>query len=240
MSDPIPLFEISNQIDRKELFRQFARDRRVQVRNVLTEQTAQEVHKILANFTPWGMSWQAGEQGPHHLRGDFKDQLQSIGAKLGTAMRRDEYAFCYSAYPIVDAYNGRWAPDGPHDLLLEHINDRPFMDLVREITGIPELIKADAQATLFGPGQFLSQHNDSHMAEGWRVAYVLNLTAGEWRPDWGGYLLFYDDAGDVIAGFKPRFNSLNLFAVPQWHSVSYVPPFSPVGRFAITGWFSDR
>jgi SM-20-related protein len=54
------------------------------------------------------------------------------------------------------------------------------------------------------------------MAEGWRVAYVLNLTR-EWQPQWGGYLLFHDEDGDVIAGYKPRFDALNLFAVPQAH-----------------------
>ena len=68
----------------------------------------------------------------------------------------------------------------------------------------------------------------------------MNFCAEEWRPDWGGYLNFYDDEGDVVAGYKPRFNALNLFAVPKKHNVTYVPPFAPVGRFAITGWFRDR
>src|SRR6185369_14944887 len=104
-------------------------------------------------------------------------------------------------------------PDSPQDLHLEHINDEPFLNLVREITDIPELVKADAQATLYAPGHFLSQHNDSHIAEGRRVAYVLNFTAEDWRPDWGGYLLFYDEEGDVVAGYRPRFNALNLFEV---------------------------
>jgi Rps23 Pro-64 3,4-dihydroxylase Tpa1-like proline 4-hydroxylase len=76
--------------------------------------------------------------------------------------------------------------------------------------------------------------------EGWQVAYVMNFCAEEWRPDWGGYLLFYDEDGDVVAGFKPRFNALNLFRVPQKHSVTYVAPFAPIARFAITGWFRDR
>jgi Rps23 Pro-64 3,4-dihydroxylase Tpa1-like proline 4-hydroxylase len=113
------------------------------------------------------------------------------------------------------------------------------MDLVRAITGTPELIKADAQATLYAPQQFLSVHNDEHASAGRRIAYVLNLCAEEWRPEWGGYLLFHDDDGDVIAGFRPRFNALNLFAVPQRHSVSFVAPFAAMARYAITGWFRD-
>jgi Rps23 Pro-64 3,4-dihydroxylase Tpa1-like proline 4-hydroxylase len=78
------------------------------------------------------------------------------------------------------------------------------------------------------------------VAEGWEVAYVLNLAREDWHPDWGGYLLFLDEEGDVIEGFRPRFNALNLFRVPQSHSVSYVPPFAPIGRMAVTGWLRSR
>jgi Rps23 Pro-64 3,4-dihydroxylase Tpa1-like proline 4-hydroxylase len=125
-------------------------------------------------------------------------------------------------------------------MLLEYLNDRPVMDLVRAISGIPELVKVNAQATLYGPTQFLAVHTDQQAEVGRRVAYVLSMCAEDWRPDWGGYLHFYDDDGDVIAGYKPRFNALNLFAVPQRHNVTFVPPFAPVGRYAITGWFMDR
>jgi Rps23 Pro-64 3,4-dihydroxylase Tpa1-like proline 4-hydroxylase len=44
----------------------------------------------------------------------------------------------------------------------------------------------------------------------------------------------------VIEGYMPRFNTLNLFAVPQHHAVSFVPPFAPQGRIAISGWFRDQ
>ena len=37
-----------------------------------------------------------------------------------------------------------------------------------------------------------------------KIAFVLGLTR-QWHPDWGGYLLFLDEEGDVIEGFRPRF-----------------------------------
>lgn len=241
----IPLFEISPELDRATLASTFARDGRVQIGDVLSTRTAREIHKILAAGTPWGISWQAGAEQPRHVRPEAlslmpRQEHEAIGAKVSAAMRGDGYAFLYSAFPMLDAYKGKWDEGGVHDLLLEHFNDAPFLDLIREVAAMPDLIKADAQATLYAPGQFLATHDDSDAVEGRRVAYVLNLTQGEWRPDWGGYLLFYDDRGDVVAGYRPRFNTLNMFAVPQSHSVSYVPPFSPVGRFAITGWARDR
>jgi Rps23 Pro-64 3,4-dihydroxylase Tpa1-like proline 4-hydroxylase len=133
-----------------------------------------------------------------------------------------------------------WDPGSPHENLLEHLNAPEFISLARDVTGIQDLIKADGQATLFAPNHYLGRHIDSHVAEGWEVAYVLNFAQADWHPDWGGYLLFLDDDGDVIEGFRPRFNALNLFKVPQAHAVSYVAPFAPLGRLAITGWLRTQ
>lgn len=239
------LLDVNPALDVAALAAAFARDRRLQVREVLTDASAQIVHRILAAETPWGLSWQAGARGPESVRRAALVALpaaerQARAQALMAAMQGPDYAFAYSSYPLVDAYVDKWNPDGPHDMLLEYINDKPFMDLARAISGIPELVKADAQATLYGPNQFLAVHSDKHSGMGRRIAYVLNLCAQDWRPDWGGYLNFYNDDGDVIAGYRPRFNALNLFAVPQQHNVTFVPPFAPVARYAITGWFLDR
>lgn len=156
------------------------------------------------------------------------------------AAARGDYAFRYGHYPLVQSALEGWDPGGPHDLLLEYINAPEFMDLVRTVTGSFDLVKADGQATLFAPQHFLGRHNDSHVGDGWRVAYVLNLTIDEWHPDWGGHLQFFGEDGEITGAFRPRFNALNLLAVPQPHAVSLVAPFAPLGRYAITGWFRDR
>lgn len=242
---PLSLFDINPNLPRAALADQFAANRRVQVRDVLTDEAAHNLHSILARGTNWGLAWHAGTDGPHNVP---KAQLDALGeaergaihAKLTAALSGTEYGFAYAQYPMVKAYLDRWEPGGAHEAIVELINDEPLLSLVREVTRIPALIKADAQATLYAPTQFLAAHDDSHVAEGWRVAYVLNLCAQDWRPEWGGYLNFYDAYDDIVQGFRPRFNALNLFRVPQRHSVSYVPPFAPVGRFAITGWFRDR
>ena len=239
------LLDLNPGLDVPALAAVFARDRRVQVRGALTEASAREIHRILAEATPWGLAWQAGAHGPERIRAEALAAMpaaerQARSQATVAVMRGTGYAFAYSSYPMVDAYLARWDPGGPHDALLEYINGAPAMELVRAITGIPELVKADAQATLYAPHHFLAVHNDQHNDAGRRVAYVLNLCAEDWRPDWGGYLHFFDDDGDVIAGYRPRFNALNLFAVPQRHNVSFVPPFAPLARFAITGWFRDR
>jgi SM-20-related protein len=238
------LLDLNPSLDVPRFKGAMKRDRRAQIRNVLTEESARVVHRILATETPWGLGWQAEATGPRSLRhaelaAMSPQQHEELARSTMDAARGRDYAFRYARYPMAEAY-GRWEPNGPHDMLLEYLNDKPVMDLIRRVTGIPELVKVDAQATLFGPSMFLTVHDDKHSGEGRRVAYVLNMCAEDWRPDWGGYLQFYNDEGDVIAGFKPRFNALNLFLVPQRHAVTYVAPFAPVARYAITGWFLDR
>ena len=71
-----------------------------------------------------------------------------------------------------------------------------------------------------------------------RAAYTIGLTR-TWRPDWGGQLMFHDEAGDVVRGLLPRFNVLTLFKVPLLHSVAPVAPYAAAPRFMITGWLRD-
>ncbi|MFV0645166.1 MAG: 2OG-Fe(II) oxygenase [Sphingomonadaceae bacterium] len=234
-------------IDRAACAARFAADGRVQVRDVLTRETAEEIRHILAEKTRWGLAWQSGiEASPQaaeaaELAGaDGQDIARTVAQETSRSAGNGGYAFRFARYPMVQAYLGQWDAGGPHDLLLEYINTPDMLDLVREITGFPDLVKGDAQATLFAQGHFLGKHIDSHVEEGWRVAYVLNFAPDDWSPDWGGYLNFLDDDGDIIAGYRPRFNTLNMFRVPQAHNVSFVPPFAPAARFAITGWFRDR
>lgn len=239
-----PLFEINPKIDQAAYAQSFKRQKRVQIGDFLTEETAREILGILQKHTPWGLSWKAGNNEPqalrhHDMRSLSQQDRAAMDKALAQSMACDEYAFIYASYPMVPAYQQKWDEGGVFDLLLEYINDQPFLDLMRNVTGITELKKADAQATFFAPGHFLAAHNDSHVAEGWRIAYVMNFTAAKWRPEWGGQLNFLDQQGNIEAGYLPRFNSINLFAVPQQHFVSQVSHFAPLGRFAHTGWLRD-
>ena len=243
------LFEINPDLDRAALAKRFAQTGRVQVRDVLTREAAEEVQSVLMKNTPWGMAVRAGDSPDTPPRGFSNaeimgpggaDQVNRLANAAAQATARGDYGFRYAQFSLVESIQKGWNPGGPHELLLEHLNAEPFMDLVRKITGFDTLVKADGQATMFAPQHYLGRHSDSHVAEGWKVAYVLNFAREDWHPDWGGYLLFLDDDGDVIEGFRPRFNALNMFAVPQSHLVSFVPPFAPAGRLAITGWFRDR
>ena len=240
------LFELNPLLDTSAYRDRFDRTSRVQIRDVLTPESARELQLVLARGTDWGLAVGAGTGKPASFsaaRARTPEGQQALAQASRGALEhsaRGEYGFRFAHYPMLEAMREKWDPDGPHEVLLEHLNAPPFLELVRAVTGIEQLLKADGQATLFAPEHYLGRHTDSHVAEGWEVAYVLNLARDDWHPDWGGYLLFLDDEGDVIEGFRPRFNALNLFRVPQSHLVSYIPPFAPMGRLAVTGWLRTR
>lgn len=239
------MLELNELLDTATLAQSYQRDRRIQIRDVLAESAATQLADMLRSATPWGLARQSDVLPPAWVRADklaalTPEQRQKEEDSVLRTMEDRGYAFRYSAYPMVTAYLERWHPGSQHEKLLEALNSAPFIDFVRRVTGIAELVKGDAQATLYAPGQFLAQHDDSEQARGRRVAYVLNFTDADWRTDWGGYLNFFDEAGDIVVGYRPKFNTLSLFSVPQAHHVSYVPPFAPRSRYAITGWFRDQ
>jgi Rps23 Pro-64 3,4-dihydroxylase Tpa1-like proline 4-hydroxylase len=131
-------------------------------------------------------------------------------------------------YPKPDHYLSKLAAflTAPH-----------FLAFVREVTGVDLIAWTSSTATLYKPLDFLTIHDDG-FGEGKLVAYVLNMTP-KWRPDWGGALQFYDRSDHIAEGFLPTFNALNLFRVPQRHSVTQVSAFGGL-RYAVSGCSSPR
>ncbi|WP_439547456.1 2OG-Fe(II) oxygenase [Sandarakinorhabdus sp.] len=240
-----PLFALNPALDRAAIRAALAENRLVQVENFLDAGAAEDLWQVLRQHTPFGLAW-AGDGQPlgQHVRPEQLQKMNpqqkaAMGNAAATAAAGGRFAFLYGQYPLVEAYVNKWHPGHPLYNLLEEVNAAPVLDFAREVSGHPDITRADAQATVYAAGHFLTDHDDKVEEEGRRLAYVLNLTK-DWKPDWGGYLNFMDVKGNVVAGFMPRFNTMNLFQVPLRHHVSQVPQFAPMGRFAITGWFRTK
>ncbi|HEY6644733.1 2OG-Fe(II) oxygenase [Povalibacter sp.] len=230
-------FALSSPLDAAALAGEFAHHGRVRIRNFLAASAAERLHQCLLDEVPWKLV--CDERGTAVVLKDASrvSEQQIMPAVIGQA--RDRFQYLYCSYPMVTAY---LRGDDPGLLLhrvLEWLNEPRLLELIRDITGITTLRKADAQATWYRPGHFLTLHDDGGATgEMRRVAYVLNLTR-RWQADWGGLLHFVDERGDVAASWRPEFNTLVLFRVPVRHTVSQVAPFAGEPRFAITGWFRD-
>jgi Rps23 Pro-64 3,4-dihydroxylase Tpa1-like proline 4-hydroxylase len=129
-----------------------------------------------------------------------------------------------------------------HDDLLarfaEFLTSPEMLALVRRLTGRDDIAFADGRATRYREGHFLTTHDDDVSVKHRVAAYVVGLTHA-WRAEWGGRLQFLDGEGHVAKGFVPRFNALNLLAVPQPHLVSPVTALAGplAASFSVTGWF---
>ena len=119
------------------------------------------------------------------------------------------------------------------DAFADLLNTPHAQALMRAITASRKIAFADAQATDYRAGDFLTDHDDGVEGKGRVAAYVFGLTTG-WQADWGGLLLFDND--QEVSGFIPDFNVLRVFAVPRSHHVSYVAPWVTARRLSVTGW----
>lgn len=137
---------------------------------------------------------------------------------------------------MVSMYFAPAAPKLPVLEVYEWLNAPATLDFFRTLTGRPDIQWADAQATLYTSGNFLKSHTDQEPSGHRVAAYVLNFTR-TWERDWGGYLQFFDARHDIELAYRPIFNALNIFRVPQDHSVGMVSSFCPGQRFSVTGWF---
>jgi SM-20-related protein len=214
----------------------------VRIRNVLDPSSAARLHACLSNEVPWRVTYNDG------MENIMLDALasRSQDADSQRELMRDVvfraqsgFQYLFLSYPMITAYIQGENPSLLLHRVLEWLNDPHTLDVFRRITGIQSLHKANAQATFYRPGDFLKRHDDSGTeSQGRRVAYVLSMTKG-WRADWGGQLQFLDANDEVDEVWMPTFNSLALFVVPTWHTVSYVAPFARQPRYAISGWLLD-
>lgn len=117
------------------------------------------------------------------------------------------------------------------------MNSRALLDPIEDLLGCRDLRFTDGQATCYNRGDFLTGHDDAAPGRNRVAAFVLNLTP-VWRLEWGGLLIFHPTATRPAQTLVPEFNTLNLFTVPQLHSVSMVTQAAMRSRFALTGWLS--
>jgi SM-20-related protein len=232
-----PSFALDPGIDGQALRRVYAADGRVQIRPFLTPGQTERLRDHLAARGDWRLVLRAGaapvtELDPAAMTPGHRQAVEKLAAPgPGKALH-----YLYERIRLIDPAAGRAAEDSPLGEFARFLSGGPVIELLRMITGEAEIGFAQAQATRYAAGHFLTVHNDKEEEGGRIAAYVFGLT-DLWRPDWGGLLLFHDAQGDVVRGLVPRLNALNVFRVPLKHSVSLVAPFAPAPRYSVTGWF---
>jgi SM-20-related protein len=231
-------FSLDPHLDVERLRQAYARDRRVRIAPFLAGDGAARLQAHLAEREDWRLVLNAGEKVYEMDRAGQAALSDAQRAELDrkvTAAAARHFQFRFESIRVSDDAVERRNRASLLDHFALFMSSAEVVDVLRRITGAADVTFLDAQATRFGAGHFLTAHDDDVEGKNRRVAYVLGLT-GEWRPDWGGLLLFHDPEGDIDRGLAPRFNALSIFGLPMQHSVSYVTPSAPHPRVSITGW----
>ncbi len=231
-------FSLSRALDADAIATSFQNDGYASIPGILPEEQARRLHKAMQAFTDWNLVFSDRGQHidlsaaqVHSMAPQKRQQLQSAIY----AQAQHDFQYCYNNYPIYDAYRQGRNVDHVLHKFYEWIDSDDFLDFAREVTGYDDIAFVDAQATRYNAGHFLTTHDDSQENKHRRAAYIFNFTP-DWPADWGGFLQLLDDDGHVRRGLRPTFNTLNLIAVPQPHSVSIVAPFAGGSRLSVTGW----
>ncbi|WP_269716278.1 2OG-Fe(II) oxygenase [Caulobacter sp. NIBR2454] len=218
----------------------YEREGWVQIPDLLPVDVAEEVAQILETKVQWSIMV-TDPNGKTHIidRKQYEENgAQRINEYLRQMTQRagENFAFLHMTYSLLDEYPRD--PGHPIARMAEFLNSAEFLDFGRAVIGAPSVKSSSVMASRYGPGDFLTLHDDSHTKDIRRAAMTLGFTR-RWRPDWGGQLLFHDAAGDVERGLAPGFNVLTLFKVPKPHSVAFVAPYAKSPRLSITGWLRD-
>ncbi len=232
---PPSSFSLDPGIDPAALRDLYAATGRIQIRPFLAPGQAEALRDHLQARADWRLAFRAGAPASEIAADASPTQRQAL-AKLAAPPAGKAFHYLFDRIRLIDTVGEGAADDGLAGEFARFLSSAPVIELLRAITGDGAVGFAQAQATRYAPGHFLTVHNDREDETGRIAAYVLGLTDG-WRPEWGGLLLFHDERGDVEQGLVPRMNALNLFRVPVRHSVSLVAPFAPAPRYSVTGWF---
>ncbi len=235
----VPTLTLNPDLDADALRQAYMRDGRLRIEQVL----ASGAREIFQSFTlsddwiqlinaPGGVIEMPYSQW---CDPDFADDRDEIEVDMYDRAV-DGFQYCYSALR-VPLESERDESTDVMVAIARFMESPDVVAFLERVTGTPSPKFGDGQATAYGVGDFLTGHDDNLAGRERTAACVFGFTP-QWRPEWGGLLLFHDHGCPKIDGLAPQFNTLDLFAVPRFHSVTQITPAAPRRRFAITGWIS--
>jgi Rps23 Pro-64 3,4-dihydroxylase Tpa1-like proline 4-hydroxylase len=163
----------------------------------------------------------------------YKSKHDMLHRRAVQSCHRGEFSYSFErtfmAQPF-DAYEQIWRT---------LLTNGDFISRIHVATGIDVSILEEAFFSRYSRGSFLSTHSDRNNG---RVAFTLNLTGPDWRPEFGGALHFLtSDRKTIIHSFVPTGNQMILFHIPEGDGVPHL--VSEVAnaaqnrrRYAFTGW----
>ncbi len=232
------LFKINGAHDPERLAAVFRAERRLHVPHFLEPDGAEQLLEHVRTSQAWRLVLNSGDKVIELDRSTQDSLGQERTQQLDLAVyaaAREGFQYRYETIRVPDREAERKASGTVLDAFARFMSEDTSLQFFRTVLDDPEIGFADAQATAYSPGHFLTAHDDKVAGKNRKAAYVMNLSKS-WSADWGGLLAFHNPGQAEVKALVPVFNSLNLFAVPQVHSVTMVAPYAPRRRYSVTGW----
>ena len=235
-------FALNPSLKTKHIAAELAARNRVQIRDFLHPPSAEALLGHLLESADWRHVLNGADNVYEIPCGELAsmDEAQRAVLDRKTDERAaSEFQFRFDTIRVPDGEHDRIAANTPLAEFALFLSSPPVVRWFRSITGCDEIDFADAQATRYRNGAYLTRHDDAVEEKRRHFAYVLNLTR-DWREEWGGLLHFPQDGALTTEALIPIFNVLNLFQVGQPHCVSQVASYAPRPRISVTGWLRSR
>ncbi|MGE8143394.1 2OG-Fe(II) oxygenase [Novosphingobium sp. NPDC080210] len=232
------LFRINPRLDANRLHADFQTRGRIHIPDFLVLDDAERLLQFLKNSTAWHLVLNSGSKVfelDRETQAALTPEQRSQLEQAAYAEARYGFQYCYETIRVADAQSERAESGTLLDEFAQFLSSPSALAFLKTVVGDDSISFADAQGTAYGPGHFLTAHDDAVTGKNRRAAFVFNLSQ-DWSFDWGGLLAFHERGSGRAEVMVPCFNAINLFAVPQLHSVTMVAPFAPRRRYSVTGW----
>jgi SM-20-related protein len=236
------MFKLNTNLDTNALAEQFAQAGRVSIENFLETECADALYQDLRARKDWLEILNNGDQLielNRDIQRNLTEQQRADLAQITYDNARNGFQYRYETIRVPDLEKERVQSDDVIARFASWISAGEARAFLRTVTAGQDILFADAQATAYSPGHFLTGHDDNFAGKNRHSAYVFGLTP-VWRPEWGGLLLFHESDNHFQSALVPDFNRINLFKVPQMHSVSEVTRSAAYRRYSITGWLRTQ
>lgn len=231
-------FALHPRRDAEALADEFARTGVLSISPILDDPSARRLHELLRAREDWLQVINSGEklvELDRPTRANLSEEQRDQLDQAVYAGARYAFQFRYETIRVPDTAAERMASTDPLAAFALWWSQGEPREFLRTVTRQPKISFADAQATAYSPGDFLTGHDDNVAGKGRVAAYVLGLTP-KWQLEWGGLLAFHLANESAVRALVPGFNRLNIFRVPQRHSVTEVTRAAAFRRYSITGW----
>lgn len=235
-------FALNPKLKAEQIAAELAARKRVQIRDFLRQPSAEALLTHLLDSADWRHVLNAADnvyEIPCDELASMDEAQRAVLDRKTDERAAREFQFRFDTIRVPDGKQDRIATETPLAEFALFLSSPPMVRWFRSITGCNAIDFADAQATRYRGGAYLTRHDDAVEEKRRHFAYVLNLTR-DWREEWGGLLHFPQDAALTTEALIPAFNVLTLFEVGQSHCVSQVASYAPRPRISVTGWLRSR